>query len=229
MDIKTAKFVKQRVFFTFFGSNSLPRGIVVTTPIDKIFKNIKKTFPLIETTKGWWKRALVKIGSSLVTILKISSGSNYIQDCLEVLNNLQIKGVIFLGYCASFSKKIKVGQIVIPTQAVFGKRRINLPESEVSSILENERLKVALVRQLLLPKRKVEMMRAQLGDMETFFLYKFSQNKKIPVLALLLVTDRPLFYPFYCLSRTDKAKLNSSIKRLMRLLKRYVYKFQKMK
>lgn len=226
---KNNKFICQKIFFTFFKSNSLPKDIIVITPIDKIFKNIKKTFPVIESTKGWWKRAMVKIGPFSVTILKIPSGSNYIKDCLELLGNSPVKGIIFLGYCASFSKKTKIGQLIIPTQAIFGKREFDLLESKVFSGLKNKRCKITFVPQLLLPKRRIESIKAQLGDMETYFLYKFSKIKKIPTLALLIVTDNPLSYPFYCISGADKIKLNFSIKKLMVLLKRYVYKFQKIK
>jgi hypothetical protein len=221
--------VYSKIFFTLFGSNSLPKAIVIIVPIEKIFKKIKNTFPLKETTKGWWERVVVKIGSSPVTILKIPSGSNYIRDCLNILDNPEVKGVIFLGYCASFSKEIKIGQIVIPTQALFGKRRINLLKQKLLGLPKNKGYKIALVQQLLLPRNEIKKTKAQLGDMETYFLYKFSKFRKIPVLALLIVTDNPLFYPFYCVSRTDKIKINSSIKKLMVLLRRYVYKFQKIK
>lgn len=226
---KNNKFLYRKIFFTFFGSNSLPEGIVIITPIDKIFKNIKKTFPLIESTKGWWKRAVVKIASSLVTILKIPSGSNYIRDCLKVLENSEIKGIIFLGYCASFNKKIEIGQIVIPSQAIYGKRKIDLSRSKFFNVLKDKKYKITLVQQLLLPKRKIERIRTELGDMETYFLYKFSKIKKIPTLALLITTDIPPFYPFYYISKTDERKIKSSIKKLMGLLKQCVYKFQKIK
>ncbi len=226
---KNDKSLQQKIFFTFFGSKSLPKDIIVITPIDKIFKNIKKTFPVIEITKGWWKRAMVKIGPFSVIILKIPSGSNYIRDCLKTLEISEIKGIIFLGYCASFNKEVKIGQIVIPSQAVHGKNKIDLSRSKIFNVLKNKKYKIALVQQLLLPKRRIESIKAQLGDMETYFLYKFSKIKKIPALALLIVTDNPLFYQFYHISKADKIKLNSSINKLIVLLSRYIYKFQKIK
>ena len=217
---------KRKIFRCFFGSLKLPTGKVIITPISKIYQKIKNSHPLIEETKGWWKRIVVKIGPYLVTVLKIPSGSNYIRDCLKVLENLEVKGVIFLGYCASFSKKIKIGQIVIPTKAIFGQREIDLSKSKSFIGLKNKGYKIALVQQLLLPKMKIERIRAELGDMETYFLYEFSKTKKIPALALLIVTDNPLFYPFYCISIADKIKIKSSVEKLMRLLRQYVYKFQ---
>jgi hypothetical protein len=226
---KNNQFLLQKVFFTLFGSNSLPRGIVIIVPIEKIFKKIKDSFPLEEATKGWWKRAVVKINSSLVTVLKIPSGSNYIRDCLSILDNPEVKGIIFLGYCASFSKKIKIGQIVIPTQALFRKRRISLFKQKFLGLPKNKRYKIALLQQLLLPRKKIKKIKAQLGDMETYFLYKFSKIKKIPALPLLIVTDNPLFYPFYCVSKVDKIKIKSSLKKLMILLKQYIHTFQKIK
>ena len=229
MNSKNKKIIRQKIFSAFFGSVSLPENIIVITPINKIFKTIKNSFPLIKETKGWWERAVVKIDSSLVTILKIPSGTNYIRDCLDALDPRIIKGIIFLGYCASFSKEIKIGQIVIPAQAFFGKRKINLFTPKLFGFSKNKRYKIVLVQRLLLPRRKIRKIEAQLGDMETYFLYKFSKLKNIPTLSLLIITDNPLFSPFYYISESDKIKINSSIKKLTGLLRRYVYKFQKTK
>jgi len=221
--------IREKIFYTFFGTTSLPDNIIVISPINKIFKAVKNSFLLIEETRGWWKRMLVKINSSSVTVLKIPSGTNYIKDCLSVLDTCPIKGIIFLGYCTSFNKKIKIGQIVTPTQAIFGKRKINLFKLKLFPFSKNERYKIVLVQRLLLPRRKIKNIGAQLGDMETYFLYKFSKIKDIPTIALLIVTDNPLFCPFYCISKTDKIKLNFSIKKLMILLRRYVHRFQREK
>jgi len=223
MTDKKKNSIRQKIFFTFFGTYLLPENIVVITPIRKIFFLLKKSFPIQEKTKGWWQRVVAKINSHLVTILKIPSGTNYIQNCLSVLNPKTIKILIFLGYCTSFSKEIMPGEIVIPHSSVSGKKEIRPFIPRRFPFPGNKKHKIALLHRLLLVIRKKT--RAQLGDMETYFLYKFSHSKKIPVLAFLLVTDNPIFYPVYSLSISQKKKIKSSLKKFPKLLREYICKF----
>jgi nucleoside phosphorylase len=228
MGDKKTKFIHQKIFFTFFGTYSLPRDILVITPISKIFSILENSFPIEEKTKGWWERAVLKINSSLVTLLKIPSGTNYIRDCLGVLDPKIIKGVIFLGYCTSFAKEITPGKFVIPTSSIFKKKEIKpfLPEEIL--LPKSKKYKIALCHRLLLANRRRKTKKIQLGDMETYFLYKFSNLKKIPALALLIVTDTPEFYPIYDLSHSQQKKIKLALKKLPRVLSQWIHKFNRL-
>jgi nucleoside phosphorylase len=228
MGDKKTKSIRQKIFFTFFGTYSLPRDILVITPISKIFSILANSFPIEEKTKGWWERAVLKIDSSLVTLLKIPSGTNYIQDCLDSLDSKMIKGLIFLGYCTSFAKEITPGKFVIPTSSIFRKKEIKpfLPKKFLSSKIK--KYKIALCHRLLLVSLGKNLKKTQLGDMETYFLYKFSNLKKIPTLALLLVTDSPDFYPIYDLSHFHQKKIKSALRKLPKILRQWIHKFNKL-
>jgi nucleoside phosphorylase len=228
MDDKKIKSIRQKIFFTFFGTYSLPKNIVVITPISKIFSILEKSFPMEEKTKGWWERRVLKINSFSVTLLKIPSGTNYIQDCLDVLDPKMIKGLIFLGYCSSFAKEITPGKFVIPTSSVFKKKEIEPFLPKEISFSKSKRYKIALCHRLLLVNRGKKTKKIQLGDMETYFLYKFSNLKKIPTLALLLVTDSPEFYPIYHLSHSQQKKIKSALKKLPKILRQWIHKFNRL-
>jgi len=228
MGDKETKSIRQRIFFTFFGTYSLPRDIVVITPISKIFSILENSFPIEEKTKGWWERLVLKINSSSVTLLKIPSGTNYIQNCLDSLDSKMIKGLIFLGYCTSFAKEITPGKFVIPTSSVFRKKEIKPFLSKKFLSPKIKKHKIALCHRLLLVNRGKNLKKTQLGDMETYFLYKFSNLKKIPALALLLVTDNPEFYPIYNLSYSQKKKIKSSLGKLPKILRQWIHKFNRL-
>ncbi len=209
----------EKIFFTFFGAFELPKGYVILTPINKIYEKIKAHYPLIEETKGWWKRTKIKVNSNPVTILKVPLGS-HIKDCFEIFVPSRIRKIILLGFCGALNQNLQVGEVVIPKTAVLEKLKIN-------SLVKLEiKYKIATTSQMILGSKflkKFQDDKIDIIDMETYYLYEWGRKKNIPVISILLVTDKPFSLPFFDCSQPELLKIRKGIKDVVKRLDKYLY------
>jgi len=204
-------FNKEKAFKVFFGKSKLPEGLVILTPISKIYKKIKTQYPLIEKSKGWWQRAKVCIDSAPVTILKIPQGS-CIKDCLKTFDYKKIKKVIFLGFCGSLSQNIKIGEIVTPKTAIFRNFEV------VLRIQLEKKYRIETVSSIILDQvyfKKLLENKINLLDMETYFLYDWGEKHNVKVISILIVTDQPISLPFFLCKRKELKIINKSISKII--------------
>lgn len=194
---------KRKIFNIFFGSLELPIGKVIITPINKIYQEIKNLYPLIEETKGWWYRSKIRIHFNQITLLKIPLGP-HIQDFFKSLNPNQIEKIIFLGFCGSLRKDLKIGDAVI---------------------LSEENYKIITVSQMILDQDILKIIRKNgidLLDMETSYLRRWAELKHVPIITILIVTDLPESLPFFRCGKKELQKIDSSIIKIINQLDQYI-------
>ena len=212
------KLNKEKAFEVFFGTFELPEGIIIITPISKIYKEIQSQHHFIEKSKGWWQRTKTHINSTPVTILKIPQGY-CIKDCLKTFDYKKIKKVIFLGFCGSLNQNIKIGEMVIPQTAIFK----NLKAA--SRIRLRRKYRIKTVSSIILDPislKKLLRNKINLLDMETYFLYSWGERYKVKVISILIVTDQPISLPFFLCKEKEVKLINNSISRLANRVGQYL-------
>ena len=217
--MKSKDYQKEMMLRAFFGFRKISSGHIVITPINKIYLEIKNNSNVIKETFGWWKRAIVKIDSHFVEVLKIPSGP-YIKDCLKILDLKKIERIIFLGYCASLKSSLKIGSVVNPINACHK----DFIFHSTPLFTDTQKTKVGTVFQITTPKKKLKELcggTADIIDMETYFLYKFGYLKGICVSSLLIITDNPLTIPFYKVDKNGKKSIEKGIKKAIEMGKSF--------
>lgn len=198
---------KKKIFNVFFGNSELPEGEVIITPISKIYQKIKNIYPLVEESEGWWPRVKIEINSNLVTLLKVPL-SSHIKDCLEALDPKSIKKIILLGFCGGLNSQLKIGKIVIPKTAIFQKFK----SKTLFKLKEN--LNIITIPQIILKSQVLQKLyrnKINLLDMETFFLYEWGDKNNILTISILIISDQPIFYPFFLCNKKEFKKIDEAI------------------
>lgn len=212
------KYDKEKMFKIFFGNPNFPKGIIIITPISKIYKQIGSKYLLMEKTKGWWQRVKIKINSTPVTLLKIPPGP-HIKDCLKTFNPKEVKKVILLGFCGALNQNLKIGEIVVPKTVLFRNAEI------VSPIRLKKEYKLMTVSQIILDSpvfRKLLKNKIDFLDMETYFLYRWGKQYNIPTISILIVTDKPNSLPFFLCGKNELETVDGSISKLINKLSQYL-------
>ena len=207
---------REKAFNIFFGDIQPITESVVITPISKIYEQIKKDYSLIRETRGWWQKMEIKIVKKPSLILKVPPGSN-IMDCLNAISLNGVKRVIFLGFCGSLSKRIKIGKIVSPATAFFGnKKPISFPYLDKKyKIVTTPQLLLNLTVLKKLKKRKIDFV-----DMESYFFYRWAQKNNISLaLPIFIVTDQPLYLPFFDCGKKETTLINKAVDRVSKMIK----------
>jgi AMP nucleosidase len=150
-----------------------------------------------------------------ITIINFSMGSANAATIMDLLSAVQPKAVLFLGKCGGLKKKNEIGDFVLPIAGIRGEGTSNdyfpaevpaLPaftlQRAISSTIRDHGLDYwtgtvyttnrRVWEHDVAFKEYLRKIRAMAIDMETATLFSVGFANKIPIGALLLVSDQPM-------------------------------------
>jgi AMP nucleosidase len=150
-----------------------------------------------------------------ITIINFGMGSANAATIMDLLSSIQPKAVLFLGKCGGLKRKNKLGDIILPIAGIRGEGTSNdyfptevpaLPsfslQRAVSSTVRDHNVDYWTGTVYTTNRRVWEhdvefkeylrKIRATAIDMETATLFSVAFANKIPIGALLLVSDQPM-------------------------------------
>ena len=150
-----------------------------------------------------------------ITMINFSMGSANAATIMDCLSAIQPKAVLFLGKCGGLKKKNQLGDFILPLAGIRGEGTSNdyfppevpaLPaftlQRAVSSTIRDHGLDYwtgtvyttnrRVWEHDLQFKEYLKRIRAMAIDMETATLFSVGFANKIPIGALLLVSDQPM-------------------------------------
>jgi AMP nucleosidase len=160
-------------------------------------------------------RSMPSATANDITIINFGMGSANAATIMDLLSAIQPKAVLFLGKCGGLKKKNKLGDIILPIAAIRGEGASNdyfPPEVPALPSFSLQRAVSSTVRDhdvdywtgtVYTTNRRVwehdedfkqylKRIRATAIDMETATLFSVAFANKIPIGALLLVSDQPM-------------------------------------
>jgi AMP nucleosidase len=150
-----------------------------------------------------------------ITMINFSMGSANAATIMDLLTAIQPKAVLFLGKCGGLKKKNKIGDFILPLAGIRGEGTSNdyfPPEVPALPSFNLQRAVSSMIRDKNLDywsgtvyttnrrvwehdepfKEYLRKIRAMAIDMETATLFSVGFANKIPIGALLLVSDQPM-------------------------------------
>ena len=150
-----------------------------------------------------------------ITIINFGMGSASAATCMDLLSAIEPKAVLFLGKCGGLKKKNEVGDLILPIAAIRGEGTSNdyfPPEVPALPSFALQKAISTTIRDFnrdywtgtcFTTNRRVwefdtkfknylKKVRAYSIDMETATLFTVGFHNRIPIGALLLVTDQPM-------------------------------------
>ena len=150
-----------------------------------------------------------------ITIINFGMGSPNAATIMDLLVAIKPKAVLFIGKCGGLKKRINIGDFILPIGAIRGEGTSNdyfpievpaMPsftlQRAVSSALKYKKIDYWTGTVFTTNRRVWEFdskfknylkkVRAYSIDMETATLFTVGFHNKIPIGALLLVTDQPM-------------------------------------
>ncbi len=150
-----------------------------------------------------------------ITIINFGMGSPNAATVMDLLFSIKPKAVLFLGKCGGLKKRINIGDFVLPIGAIRGEGTSNdyfpievpaMPsfslQRAISSALKYQKVDYWTGTVFTTNRRVWEFdnkfknylkkVRAYSIDMETATLFTVGFHNRIPIGALLLVTDQPM-------------------------------------
>ncbi len=150
-----------------------------------------------------------------ITMINFGMGSANAATVMDLLSAISPKAVLFLGKCGGLKRKNKLGDIILPIAAIRGEGASNdyfPPEVPALPSFSLQRAVSSTVRDHNVDywtgtvyttnrrvwehdeefKRYLKRIRATAIDMETATLFSVAFANKIPIGALLLVSDNPM-------------------------------------
>ena len=150
-----------------------------------------------------------------ITIINFGMGSPNAATIMDLLSAIKPKAVLFLGKCGGLKKRIKIGDFILPIGAIRGDGTSNdyfpievpaMPsfslQRAISSALKYQKIDYWTGTVFTTNRRVWEFdnkfknylkkIRAYSIDMETATLFTVGFHNRIPIGALLLVTDQPM-------------------------------------
>jgi AMP nucleosidase len=150
-----------------------------------------------------------------ITFINFGMGSANAATIMDLLSAIQPKGVLFLGKCGGLKRKNAIGDLILPIAAIRGEGTSNdylLPEVPAMPSFSLQRAISSTIRDhgldywtgtVYTTNRRVwehdeefklylRKTRSMAIDMETATLFAAGFANKIPVGALLLVSDQPM-------------------------------------
>ncbi len=150
-----------------------------------------------------------------ISILDYKIGSPAAALVVDLLANLPIKGAIMLGMCGGLRKQYKVGDYFVPVASIRGEGTSDfyfppevpsmanfLVQKVVTNVLETDQIHYHIGITHTTNKRfwefnaafreRLELTRPQAIEMECATLFSASYSYKLPLGALLLISDLPL-------------------------------------
>jgi AMP nucleosidase len=180
------------------------------------FDNYVESFARLKNTvvEGLDK-AMPSASAEGITMINFGMGSANAATIMDLLSSINPKAVLFLGKCGGLKKKNELGDFILPIAAIRGEGTSNdyfpvevpaLPafnlQRAISSTIRDHQ-KDYWTGTIYTTNRRVwehdekfkkylKSIRAMGIDMETATLFSVGFANKIPVGALLLVTDQPM-------------------------------------
>ena len=150
-----------------------------------------------------------------ITIINFGMGSPNAATIMDLLSAIKPKAVLFLGKCGGLKKRIKIGDFILPIGAIRAEGTSNdyfpievpaMPsfslQRAISSALKYQKIDYWTGTVFTTNRRVWEFdnkfknylkkIRAYSIDMETATLFTVGFHNRIPIGALLLVTDQPM-------------------------------------
>jgi AMP nucleosidase len=150
-----------------------------------------------------------------ITIINFGMGSPNAATVMDLLVSIKPKAVLFLGKCGGLKKRIQIGDFILPIGAIRGEGTSNdyfpievpaMPsfslQRAISSALKYQEIDYWTGTVFTTNRRVWEFdtkfknylkkIRAYSIDMETATLFTVGFHNRVPIGALLLVTDQPM-------------------------------------
>ena len=192
------------------------------------FDNYVESFSKLKNTVVLGNdKAMPSATSEGITIINFGMGSANAATIMDLLSSINPKAVLFLGKCGGLKKKNKLGDFILPIAGIRGEGTSNdyfpsevpaLPafnlQRAISSTIRDHQ-KDYWTGTVYTTNRRVwehdekfkkylKSIRAMGIDMETATLFSVGFANKIPVGALLLVTDQPMIPQGVKTSKSDE-------------------------
>ena len=180
------------------------------------FDNYVESFARLKNTQvEGLDKAMPSASADGITMINFGMGSANAATIMDLLSSINPKAVLFLGKCGGLKKKNELGDFILPIAAIRGEGTSNdyfpmevpaLPafnlQRAISSTIRDHQ-KDYWTGTVYTTNRRVwehdekfkkylKSIRAMGIDMETATLFSVGFANKIPVGALLLVTDQPM-------------------------------------
>jgi len=172
-------------------------------------------------------RPMPSVSAEGITLINFGMGSPNAATILDLLSAVKVKAALFLGKCGGLKKKNKLGDLILPIAAIRSEGTsddylppevpalpsFNLQRAVSSVIIEAEREywtgTVFTTNRRVWEyderfKKFLRKTRAMAIDMETATIFTVGFANKIPVGALLLVSDQPMISSGIKTSESDK-------------------------
>lgn len=165
--------------------------------------------------KNGLDKAMPNATAGNITMINFGMGSPNAATVMDLLSAIKPKAVLFLGKCGGLKKRIQIGDFVLPIGAIRGEGTSNdyfpievpaMPsfslQRAISSALKYQKIDYWTGTVFTTNRRVWEFdnkfknylkkVRAYSIDMETATLFTVGFHNRIPIGALLLVTDQPM-------------------------------------
>ncbi|HNX06512.1 MAG TPA: AMP nucleosidase [Bacteroidales bacterium] len=172
-------------------------------------------------------RAMPSATANNITIVNFGMGSANAATIMDLLSAVEPKSALFLGKCGGLKKKNKLGDLILPIAAIRGEGTSNdyfPPEVPALPAFNLQKAVSTSIRELGLDywtgtvyttnrrvwehddefKKYLRKIRAMAIDMETATLFTVGFANKIPMGALLLVSDQPMISSGIKTQKSDK-------------------------
>ncbi|MEX1003413.1 MAG: AMP nucleosidase [Crocinitomicaceae bacterium] len=170
-----------------------------------------------------------------ITMINFTMGSANAATIMDLLSAIQPKACLFLGKCGGLKKKTAIGDLILPIAAIRGEGTSNdyfPPEVPALPAFTLQRAVSSSIREFNMDywtgtvyttnrrvwehdgefKTYLRRIRAMAIDMETATLFTTGFHNKIPVGALLLVSDQPMIPEGVKTSESDKKVSSNFVK-----------------
>jgi len=172
-------------------------------------------------------KAMPSASANGITIINFTMGSANAATIMDLLGAIQPKACLFLGKCGGLKKKTHIGDLILPIAAIRGEGTSNdyfPPEVPALPAFTLQRAISTSIREFEMDywtgtvyttnrrvwehdkefKEYLRTTRAMAIDMETATLFITGFANKIPVGALLLVSDQPMIAEGVKTTESDK-------------------------
>ena len=172
-------------------------------------------------------KAMPTVTSKGITMINFTMGSANAATIMDLLSAIKPKACLFLGKCGGLKKRTSIGDLILPIAAIRGEGTSNdyfPPEVPALPAFTLQRAVSTTIREhgkdywtgtVYTTNRRVwehdiefkdylRKIRAMAIDMETATLFSTGFFNKIPVGALLLVSDQPMVPEGVKTSKSDK-------------------------
>lgn len=176
---------------------------------------VKKFAEWMDVPIDGFDRSMPSASAENITIINFGMGSANAATVMDLLTAIKPKAVLFLGKCGGLKRKNKLGDIILPIAGIRGEGASNdyfPPEVPALPSFSLQRAVSSTVRDYNVDywtgtvyttnrrvwehdeefKAYLKRIRAMAIDMETATLFSVAFANKIPIGALLLVSDQPM-------------------------------------